>query len=270
MSKSTALAQLFEVLRGAVVAMNDRTTDYERGAVAARWLEFEVAPLLESIELENELARVEMTAIAAHGSKRGRMMLPIGSDIMIPPGQSAQFTARPQAMAFLPERILISPTIAPHFHIDDIRVGNRSQFLTYGGCDAMAFASDRAPADDLRLQFETCQTAMDLVFVVRYTGNNPDGISFRALILGITPESRTMGPPASAIRFGNGQMPKADAETLIAAWREIIATKPPTITPEHMAQIAGQAVSAANPGDDLEISDIGDFDIGDIGIGDDL
>lgn len=242
------LAQLFEVLRGAVVAMNDRTTDYERGAVAARWLEFEIAPLLESIDLDNELARVEIVAVAAFQESIGkpqRHMLPIDSGIAILPGNQAQVVARPQSSAFRAERILISPAIAPYFRINNIRVGNRSQFMQSGGVDAMVFASDRSPPDDLRIQFETCQTAMDFVFDITYTGADPNGMQFRALVLGITEDSRPMrtAPPRAP---RTGPMPIADAQTLIAAWQEIMA-KP------AKEQAVGRAQNAANAGDDLDI-----------------
>ncbi len=96
------------------------------------------------------------------------------------PGQTAQMTVRPQSTAVRPIRFAIPDAIAALFAIEDIRVGNRSQFQTTGAIPGGMFAESvtRSP-----MTFETVQTAMDLTLTIRYIGNDPAGVPFSCVAI---------------------------------------------------------------------------------------
>ncbi len=125
--------------------------------------------------------------IDAPGPQRaGREVLPMSVDGPILPGQSAQITARPQRVAFRPERVFISAASdatlgAAAWLVNDIKIGNRSQFSQSGSIPGDMFATT---AIDSFVSFETAQTAMDVVMVVTYIGSNSDGVSFYGAIIG--------------------------------------------------------------------------------------
>lgn len=148
-----------------------------------------------------ELLRDEHT-----NEKVRRTLIPLGTDVEIVPGQSAQITARPQRGAFRGDRVAIPRAIAERFDICDLKVGNVSTFEVSGDIPAVAFAinvEDQAPWFDLsdrgsdltimmsraaKEQFgrawsmPVTQTAMDLTIVVRNKSKEP--APFCALILG--------------------------------------------------------------------------------------
>ena len=171
--------------------MSSTTKEWERGAIAAKWLEFELAPMLDKIDLNVETARIANDAIEAHKSRqaRARDALQMNSGARILPGRTAQITNRPQRTAFRIDRIYMTPEVARDFVFEDIRVGNRSQFQTAGPVPARAFL-DYEPFIAF-LPFETLQTAMDLVFTVRYVGNDEAGAEFVSIASG--PATDTFG-----------------------------------------------------------------------------
>jgi hypothetical protein len=118
--------------------------------------------------------------------RAGREVLPMSVDGPILPTQSAQITARPQRVAFRPERVFISNASdatlgAAAFLVNDIKIGNRSQFSQSGSIPGDMFAS---VAIDSFVSFETAQTAMDIVMVVTYIGANSEGVPFYGAIIG--------------------------------------------------------------------------------------
>ena len=124
--------------------------------------------------------------IDAPGPERaGREVLPMSTGVAILPTQSAQITARPQRVAFRPERVFISNAGtdggAADWVVNDIKIGNRSQFSQSGDVPGDMFATN---AIDGFVSFETAQTAMDVVLVVTYIGANEDGAPFFASIVG--------------------------------------------------------------------------------------
>ncbi len=124
--------------------------------------------------------------IDAPGPERaGREVLPMSTGVAILPTQSAQITARPQRVAFRPERVFISSAGttggAADWIVNDIKIGNRSQFSQSGDIPGDMFATN---AIDGFVSFETAQTAMDVVMVVTYIGSNESGVPFYASIVG--------------------------------------------------------------------------------------
>jgi hypothetical protein len=117
--------------------------------------------------------------------RSGREVLPMSTGVAILPTQSAQITARPQRVAFRPERVFISAAGtsggAADWVVNDIKIGNRSQFSQSGDVPGDMFATN---AIDGFVSFETAQTAMDVVMVVTYIGLNESGVPFFASIVG--------------------------------------------------------------------------------------
>ena len=69
-------------------------------------------------------------------------LLPCSANVPILPTQSAQITARPQLGPFAPRYLLVSRNCGAQFMINDIRVGNRSEFLQAGDVPADVFMVD--------------------------------------------------------------------------------------------------------------------------------
>lgn len=111
-------------------------------------------------------------------NRSNRIILPMTSSGNIT--ASAAVTARPQSMAYRPEKIIVGGT-PTDWLIDDIKVGNRSQFSQAGSIPAEAFASNALGNE---VAFETVQTAMDFVVQVTYLGTATAGAQFRSVIFG--------------------------------------------------------------------------------------
>lgn len=109
-----------------------------------------------------------------------RITLPMSSGVAIIPNTSAQITSRPQAVAFRPERIIIGGRPSD-WVVNDVKVGNRSQFAQSGDVPGEMFA---ATTIDGFVSMETVQTAMDFVMVVTYVGQVQEGAPFVCGVLG--------------------------------------------------------------------------------------
>ena len=133
-----------------------------------------------------------------------REVLPInmGSTPVLP-GQTALIEARPQRGAFRPERFFVSggtPELAvswwqrispwyraPVLHgaadwlINDIQIGNRSQFAQSGDLPGDMFATG---AIDCAVSFDTVELAMAVKVVVTYIGAAKKGAVFYGSLLG--------------------------------------------------------------------------------------
>ncbi len=114
-----------------------------------------------------------------------REVLPMSTGVAILPTFSAQITARPQRVAFRPERVFISGSGtsggSADWIVNDIKIGNRSQFSQSGDVPGDMFGPQ---AIDSFVTFETAQTAMDVVLIVTYNGNNESGTAFYGAIVG--------------------------------------------------------------------------------------
>lgn len=111
-------------------------------------------------------------------NRSNRIILPMTSSGNIT--TSATVTARPQSVAYRPEKMIVGGTPADWL-IDDIKVGNRSQFAQAGSIPAEAFASNALGNE---VAFETVQTAMDFVVQVTYLGTSSTGDQFRSVVFG--------------------------------------------------------------------------------------
>jgi hypothetical protein len=70
---------------------------------------------------------------------------------------------------------------AANWIINDITIGNRSQFAQSGALPGDMFAN---VAIDSFVTFETAQTAMDVVMIVTYQGPTEGGTPFYGSIIG--------------------------------------------------------------------------------------
>lgn len=113
-------------------------------------------------------------------SRADRVVLPMSSGVNILPNTSAQITSRPQNVAFRPERLIIGGTPGDWI-INDVKVGNRSQFSQAGDVPGEMFA---ATTIDSFVSFETVQTAMDFVVLVTFVGASESGAPFVCGVLG--------------------------------------------------------------------------------------
>jgi len=86
---------------------------------------------------------------------------------------AALITSRPQRQAFRPERVFVSnassptSTLGADWLLNDISIGNRSQYVQAGSLPGDIFQST---AIDSYVTFETAQTAMDVTMSVTYNG----------------------------------------------------------------------------------------------------
>jgi len=127
-----------------------------------------------------------MAALAARSTylrnrqpnRSNRIILPMTSSGNIV--TSSSVTARPQSQAYRPEKVIVGGTPS-NWLIDDIKVGNRSQFSQSGSIPAESFASNALGNE---VTFETVQTAMDFVMAVTYVGTNSAGEQFRCTVFG--------------------------------------------------------------------------------------
>lgn len=97
-------------------------------------------------------------------------ILPMSSTGVIAPAGSASITARPQTFAFQPHRVVIPQSLSTDFTIQDIKVGNRSQFVQTGAISAETFAQN---AVGTAIKFDTVQTSQDFVIQVTNVGGAP-------------------------------------------------------------------------------------------------
>ena len=117
-----------------------------------------------------------------------RQVLPMNTGTTpVPPTLTAQITSRPQRVAFRPERVFVSAAdiggggTAANWIVNDITIGNRSQFAQSGALPGDMFATT---AIDSFVTFETAQTAMDVVMIVTYQGPTEGGTPFFGSIIG--------------------------------------------------------------------------------------
>jgi hypothetical protein len=95
---------------------------------------------------------------------------------------AALITSRPQRQAFRPERVFVSNASSPtstlgpggaaDWLLNDISIGNRSQYVQAGSLPGDIFQST---AIDSYVTFETAQTAMDVTMSVTYNGTGTTG-----------------------------------------------------------------------------------------------
>jgi hypothetical protein len=118
-------------------------------------------------------------------TQANRDILPMSTGVPILPTQSAQITGRPQTLVFKIGRFVISNAGtaggAADWICNDIKIGNRSQFVQSGDVPGDLFATN---AIDTFVRFDSAQTAMDVVVVVTYIGLNESGCPFFGAMVG--------------------------------------------------------------------------------------
>jgi hypothetical protein len=119
-------------------------------------------------------------------SLANREVLPLSTGLsLVGIAQTVAITSRPQRVAYRPERLFISsndPTLgAAAWTVNDLTIGNRSQFAQQGSLPGDMFAN---VAIDSYFTFETAQTAMDIVLTVTYGGAVEAGLAFSGGMLG--------------------------------------------------------------------------------------
>lgn len=110
-----------------------------------------------------------------------REMVPIASAVRVLPNQTVQMTTRPQHGLFYVDRLIVPTAVAPHFVINDIIIGNRTQMAQPAAIPADLFA---ASTPDAFVSFGPVQTAMDITIVATCVSDNPEGVVFHAALLG--------------------------------------------------------------------------------------
>lgn len=111
-----------------------------------------------------------------------RIYLPLSSGVNIMPGSTAEICSYPQD-PFRPQRILIAGS-PDDWVVNDIKVGERSQFSQKGDVPGAAFAPT---AQGAFVSFETVQTAMRFKLVVTYIGDKAEGAPLLACAIGAIP-----------------------------------------------------------------------------------
>ncbi len=113
-----------------------------------------------------------------------RLILPMSSGVSVLPNTSAQITSRPVRHTFRPERLVIHN--GKDWVVNEIKTGNRSQFLQSGDVPGSAF--DASVPCGLRMESVSPKT--DFVLVVTYVGTNPNGAPLVASVVGEATRSR--------------------------------------------------------------------------------
>lgn len=172
------------------------------------------------------------------------------------PGEIVQITVRPQSMGFKGDRIAIPDSIASHFEIVDITIGNRSQLpmsqtipgetfstrLSAGAMGAIFKLNKGVDEVTPRIEMteaalaefgrefdlEMVQHAMDVIVTVRLLDSAPGPMAFTMLILGtLVPAPRPQilprfSPPGSRASFTPEQV-----QELVDTWGEILNREAP-------------------------------------------
>jgi hypothetical protein len=171
-----------------------------------------------------------------------RYVLPLSSGVPVLPSQSVQIAARPQRDEFKCERVIVSDAGtqggAADWIVNDIRIGNRSQFVQSGDIPGDMFAVN---AIDPFVGFETAGPAMDIVLIVTYIGLQEGGCPFFATMVGSAED--TPKPQYVRVRTPRAKIPQG------FAWVSKLGTNDkPCITislPSIDAAIVDVAVDAA-------------------------
>jgi len=148
---------------------------FGQGTISGQWMDMAPMPLGQGPVLVD----------APAPTRANRDILPMSTGVPILPTQSAQITGRPQTVVFSINRFLISNAGtaggAADWIVNDIKIGNRSQFVQSGDVPGDLFAVN---AIDTFVRFDTAQTAMDVVVVVTYIGLNECGAPFFGAMVG--------------------------------------------------------------------------------------
>lgn len=130
--------------------------------------------------LANKKAKAGLLVQEQQPGATRRLVLGMSSTGAVPAGAVSSITARPQNLAFKPQRIVIPSTIAPDFLITDIKVGNVSQVVQSSTLPAEAFTQQLF---DGMMEMDTVQTSQDFVLQVQNIAGAPR--NFNAAVYGL-------------------------------------------------------------------------------------
>ena len=130
--------------------------------------------------LANKEAKAGLLVQEQQPGATRRLVLGMSSTGAVPAGAVVSITARPQNLAFKPQRIVIPSTIAPDFLITDIKVGNVSQVVQSSTLPAEAFTQQLF---DGMMEMDTVQTSQDFVLQVQNIAGAPR--NFNAAVYGL-------------------------------------------------------------------------------------
>ncbi len=135
-------------------------------------------------------------------TRRQRVVLPLSSGKNVKPDPSecsVQITSKPQNTAFRPERIIIGGH-PEHWIVNDVKVGNLSQFAQSGDVPGEMFSSS---AIDCFLRMAPVALHQDFVIVATYIGPEPDGEPFTCGVLGTALSDRDVRRASTLDRSGS-------------------------------------------------------------------
>lgn len=112
-------------------------------------------------------------------TKARRLVLGLVSTGTVAAAAAATITARPQTIAFKPDRLVIPGSIGPDFILTDIKVGNISQLVQSGELSAETFGP---LVTESLVDFDTVQTSQD--FVLQVQNISGAARTFRATVYG--------------------------------------------------------------------------------------
>lgn len=151
----------------------------------------DMLPTLTTVYLNERTERTNATTrMGTHDGEQAasqKLPMPIismgkdGREVKIKRDEKAYpVITRPQVRAFCIESLVIdeNPT---HWIVDDIKVGNRAQFVVWGSVPGSHFAPDGSCH---AFQCDTAHASMDVVVFVRYVGPEEDGAVFKATAFG--------------------------------------------------------------------------------------
>lgn len=122
----------------------------------------------EKLEREAVVLPVEFRSVdnnAPYAERRDRR---------VPPNTSVSVIANMQRAMHLEELVIDDPD---RWYIDDLTIGNKTQFSRSGGMPASVFAESAFLG---KLKLDVAQVGMDIALYVRYVGSNPEGEVFVA------------------------------------------------------------------------------------------
>lgn len=131
------------------------------------------APNPQAAAINAKIAAHGAAVVDHHNTKARKTVSPVTATV-VGAGLNANITAQPQTL-FRPERFVIPASIAPSFTIQDIKVGNVSQFPNAGDIPGELFAQN---SFDTGIRLDTVNPAINLL--VSCTNITGGSLTFRA------------------------------------------------------------------------------------------
>lgn len=151
------------------------------GAAPRRGLASAVRRMAAPAVRQGRVAGRDFAVRPMSASRAQVMVLGIESSGTVAATASATITFRAQVL-FRGRRLLVPDGIASAFTIDDIKIGNASQFAASGSVPAAAFGETVNSAGGDNLVMQTAQVSQDIVMTI--TNRSAAAVQFRAALFG--------------------------------------------------------------------------------------